>query len=100
MMAKALANAGAKKVYLAARNPDKAAQCIKRIQDSLPAKSSNSNEAKTVEILFHQLDLADPKEAKRSAEAFMQKEERLDVLSTLQIDSLSGENCVAEFKTP
>ncbi|KAL5520005.1 hypothetical protein ACEPAG_1665 [Sanghuangporus baumii] len=81
--AQLLVQYGAKKVYLAARNPNKAAQCIKRIQDSLAkSSSSSSNESAKSggEVLFHQLDLSDPKEAKSSAEAFMQREERLDVL--------------------
>lgn len=30
---------------------------------------------------FLQLDLADPREAKKSAEAFLKKEDRLDILS-------------------
>ncbi|KAL5482610.1 hypothetical protein ACEPAI_9204 [Sanghuangporus weigelae] len=57
--AQLLVQHGAKKVYLAARNPNKAAQCIKRIQDSLAkSSSSSSNESVTVksggEVLFRQ----------------------------------------------
>ena len=65
-------------MYLAARNADKAAACIKRIEESLPAAS---NETKKGQVLFHQLDLSDPKDAKKSAQAFLEKEQRLDVLS-------------------
>lgn len=68
------------KVYLAARNPDKAAACIKRIEDTL-SKPPNATKG---QALFHQLDLMDPKVAKQSAEAFLEKEERLDVLGKFQ----------------
>ena len=73
--ARILVHKGAK-VYLAARNAEKAAACIKRLED----------EGKDVqgygEAIFHHLDLADPALAKQSAEEFLKKEERLDVLST------------------
>ncbi|KAL5501617.1 hypothetical protein ACEPAH_8877 [Sanghuangporus vaninii] len=74
----------AKKVCLAARNPNKAAQCINRIQNALAKSSSSSSHGSANsggEVLFHQLDLSDPKEAKLSAEAFVRREERLDVLT-------------------
>ncbi|EJC97974.1 NAD-binding protein [Fomitiporia mediterranea MF3/22] len=70
------------KVYLGARNAEKAEACIKRIEDSLtkfPASAKETEEKG--QAIFHQVDLDDPKEAKQSAEAFLQREERLDVLS-------------------
>ncbi|EJC97973.1 NAD-binding protein [Fomitiporia mediterranea MF3/22] len=72
------------KVYLGARNAEKAASCIERIEDSL-ALAKSSSPAKDGETkgqaIFHQVNLDDPKEARESAGAFLQKEERLDVLS-------------------
>ena len=82
--AQVLVQQGAK-VYLAARNQEKAASCIKRIEDSLtqasPSVKTDQFGKPQGQALFHQLDLTDPKDAKQSAEEFMQKEERLDVLS-------------------
>lgn len=78
--AQVLAQQGAK-VYLAARNEEKAQACIKRIEESLP-KASNGKKGRA---LFHQLDLTDPKAVKKSAKAFMEKEQRLDVLSKLTL---------------
>ncbi|KLO08438.1 NAD-binding protein [Schizopora paradoxa] len=60
------------KVYLAARSEEKAKACLKRIEDE-------GHEKGTAE--WHHLDLADPALAKASAEEFLKKEERLDILS-------------------
>ncbi|KAH8113781.1 NAD-binding protein [Phellopilus nigrolimitatus] len=68
--AQTLVRKGAK-VYLAARNEAKAADCIKRIKEAGTGGGT---------VLYHHLDLADPREAKKSAEAFLKKEERLDLL--------------------
>lgn len=63
-------------VYLAARNEKKAQDCIKKIEDKL-------GESAKGKAIFHHLDLADPKDAKESAENFMQRVQRLDILSEL-----------------
>ena len=38
-------------------------------------------------VIWHELDLKDPRTAKASAESFMQKEDRLDILSQFPITS-------------
>jgi len=65
-----LARRGAK-VYMGARNESKALGAIKQLE--LEGIGSGS-------IEYHNLDLADPHEAKKSAEAFMQRTDRLDIL--------------------
>ncbi|KZS87497.1 NAD-binding protein [Sistotremastrum niveocremeum HHB9708] len=65
-----LARQGAK-VYMGARNESKATGAIKQLE--LEGIGSGR-------IEYHHLDLADPHEAKKSAEEFMKKEERLDIL--------------------
>ncbi|KAJ4468745.1 hypothetical protein J3R30DRAFT_3714196 [Lentinula aciculospora] len=69
---KHLAQAGAT-VYMAARNEAKAKEAIKRL-DCEGLEPGNG------QVKLLKLDLSDPKEAKRAAEVFMEKETRLDVL--------------------
>lgn len=61
-------------VYIAARSQDRAEDAIKRIRASGLAPGNGR-------IDHIELDLADPRTAKRAAETFLQKEERLDILS-------------------
>lgn len=61
------------KVYFAARNEEKAKACMKRLEEEGLGLGNG-------QTAFLQLDLADPREAKKSAEAFL-KEDRLDILS-------------------
>ena len=61
------------KVYIAARNESKATAAISKIEAWNP--SSNRGQ-----ILFHKLELDDPRDAKKSAEAFLARESRLDIL--------------------
>ncbi|KAF4615731.1 hypothetical protein D9613_012455 [Agrocybe pediades] len=65
-----LARKGAK-VYMAARNEGKAREAIKQLKEEDIADG-------TVEWL--ELDLEDPRKAKKAAEKFLKKEKRLDVL--------------------
>ncbi|KAH7878248.1 uncharacterized protein C8R40DRAFT_1038546 [Lentinula edodes] len=69
---KHLARAGAT-VYMAARNEGKALQAIEKLnhEDLQPGNGK---------VKWLKLDLSDPREAKRAAETFMEKEKRLDVL--------------------
>ncbi|OSX60727.1 hypothetical protein POSPLADRAFT_1171809 [Postia placenta MAD-698-R-SB12] len=60
-------------VYIAARSQDRAEDAIKRICASGLAPGNGR-------IDHIELDLADPRTAKRAAETFLQKEERLDIL--------------------
>ncbi len=69
---KHLARLGAK-VYIASRNEATTAKAIEELQ----------KEGLRGEVLWHKLDLSNPREAKTSAEQFMVKVKRLDVLSTL-----------------
>lgn len=67
-----LARAGAR-VYMAARNENRAAEAIERLK-------TESLEPGNGEVLWLKLDLSDPRLARQSAEEFMRKEKRLDVL--------------------
>jgi len=67
-----LARRGAK-VYMASRNEEKCKAAIERLQ-------KESLEPGKGQVEFLKLDLVDPRGAKQSAEDFMTKEERLDVL--------------------
>ncbi|KAK0204004.1 hypothetical protein DFS33DRAFT_1384274 [Desarmillaria ectypa] len=70
-----LARAGAK-VYLAARNETRAAEAIKKLK-------TESLEPGNGEVVWLKLNLSDPRLARQSADEFMQKEKRLDVLGGL-----------------
>lgn len=61
-------------VYLGARSEERAKASIKRIEDEGTGPGNGK-------ALYLHLDLADPPGTKKSAEEFLQKEQRLDVLS-------------------
>ena len=61
-------------VYLAARSESKAKATISRLKQEV----SNVGEVKA---LFHELKLDHPKDARTSAEEFLKREKRLDILS-------------------
>ncbi|KAF8067664.1 hypothetical protein FPV67DRAFT_1625788 [Lyophyllum atratum] len=67
-----LARAGAK-VYLAARNEERAMTAITKLQEEGLGPGNG-------EVVWLQLDLSDPRDAKKSAEEFLLKERRLDIL--------------------
>ncbi|KII91198.1 hypothetical protein PLICRDRAFT_696304 [Plicaturopsis crispa FD-325 SS-3] len=69
---KHLARRGAK-VYLGARNESRALAAIKKLQAEGLGKEGG-------EVVWARVDLGDPRDAKKCAEEFMQKETRLDVL--------------------
>lgn len=69
-----LARKGAK-VYMAARSEERAKAAIERLQ-------AEGLQPGNGEVLWWELDLSDPRKAKASAEKFVEKERRLDVLST------------------
>lgn len=71
---KHLARLGAK-VYLAARDESRAKAAIARLE--LEGFGPGNGH-----VLWHELDLSDPRKAKKSAEEFLKKETRLDVLGT------------------
>ncbi|KAJ1551734.1 hypothetical protein HK096_002740 [Nowakowskiella sp. JEL0078] len=58
------------KVYLAARNPDRAQAALTKLHEELPNAK--------IELL--QLDLSDLKQTKKAADAFVKSGERLDIL--------------------
>jgi len=60
------------KVYVAARNPEKATRAIERIKTNFPNAKG--------ELIYLHLDLDDLTTIKASAEEFLSKEEKLDVL--------------------
>ncbi|KAK7464886.1 hypothetical protein VKT23_006095 [Stygiomarasmius scandens] len=61
------------KVYMTARSEARAKSAIERLE-------KEGKEPGNGEVLWHELDLVDPRKAKASAEKFMEKEERLDIL--------------------
>ncbi len=65
-----LARRGAK-VYMAARNETKARDAIARLKEGGLGLG---------EVLWLELDLSDPRKARKAAEEFMKTETRLDVL--------------------
>ncbi|KAI5981530.1 NAD(P)-binding protein [Pisolithus albus] len=62
------------KVYLAARNGAKAEAAIARLKEEGSLTPGNG------EVVKLELDLCDPRNAKKAAQEFMSKEDRLDVL--------------------
>lgn len=70
---KHLARKGAK-VYMAARNKTKAGEAIAKLKQEGLGPGNG-------EVIWLELDLIDPRNAKKAAQEFMSKEERLDVLS-------------------
>ncbi|KAJ3504852.1 hypothetical protein NMY22_g17784 [Coprinellus aureogranulatus] len=70
-----LLRAKASKVYLAARDEGRAKDAIKRLNDEGLGKEGSGSE-----VIWHKLDLSDPAKVKISAEEFMKREDRLDVL--------------------
>ncbi|KAF9486203.1 NAD-P-binding protein [Pholiota conissans] len=67
-----LARGGAK-VYLAARSEGRATAALKQLESEGLGPGNG-------QVLWHKLDLSDPRDAKRSAEEFLKKEKGLDVL--------------------
>lgn len=72
-------------VYLAARNEEKAKEAITSLEEEV-AGALKKPRARTApspgKIIFHYCDLSTPAQAKESAEKFVERESRLDVLST------------------
>ena len=62
------------KVYMASPNKGRSEQAIERVERA-------GREPGLGEVVWHELDLKDPRTAKASAQAFMEKETRLDILS-------------------
>ncbi|KAF8632873.1 hypothetical protein AX17_004721 [Amanita inopinata Kibby_2008] len=67
-----LARAGAK-VYLAARDEKRATDAIQTLKSEGLAPGNG-------EVIWHKLDLSDPRDVKKSAEEFLKLESRLDIL--------------------
>lgn len=74
-----LARKGAK-VYMGARNEEKAKAAIEKIRKA-------GLEPGNGEVVWLPLDYSDPRDAKKAAEGFLEKEERLDILGELAIVS-------------
>ncbi|KDR78574.1 hypothetical protein GALMADRAFT_277971 [Galerina marginata CBS 339.88] len=66
------------KVYLAARNEQRALDAIQELRKEFETTDSQPGSGGSVEWL--QLDLSSPRLAKKSAEEFLRKETRLDIL--------------------
>ncbi|KAF8076822.1 hypothetical protein FPV67DRAFT_1406871 [Lyophyllum atratum] len=63
------------KVYMATPNEERSKAALERVENE-------GREPGLGEVIWHELDLEDPRNAKASAERFMEKEKRLDVLSS------------------
>lgn len=61
-------------MYMAARNKTKAEEAIVKLKQEGLAPGNG-------EVVWLELDLSDPRNAKKAAQEFMEKEKRLDVLS-------------------
>jgi NADP-dependent 3-hydroxy acid dehydrogenase YdfG len=59
---------------MAVPNEDRTKQALERVE-------REGREPGLGEVLWHELDLKDPRDAKASAERFMEREQRLDILS-------------------
>lgn len=62
------------KVYMAAPDEDRTKEALERVE-------KEGREPGFGEVVWHELDLKDPRTAKASAQKFMEKESRLDILS-------------------
>ncbi|EEB93852.1 hypothetical protein MPER_07442, partial [Moniliophthora perniciosa FA553] len=65
---------GGAKVYMGARDEQKALEAIEKL------KKDESWKDKGGEVFWLKVDLSDPREAKKAAQNFLNKEKRLDVL--------------------
>ncbi|KAK0218376.1 hypothetical protein EDD85DRAFT_361073 [Armillaria nabsnona] len=61
------------KVYMAARNETRAKEAIDRLNEE-------GRETGFGEVIWHELDLTDPRSAKESTERFISRERKLDIL--------------------
>ncbi|PBL04045.1 NAD(P)-binding protein [Armillaria gallica] len=61
------------KVYMAVRDETRAKEAMERLE-------KEGREPGFGEIMWHELDLKDPRSAKESAERFVARESRLDIL--------------------
>jgi NAD(P)-dependent dehydrogenase (short-subunit alcohol dehydrogenase family) len=61
------------KVYMAVPDQDQTKEALERVE-------RGGREPGLGEVVWHELDLKDPRSAKASAQAFMEKESRLDIL--------------------
>ncbi|PBL03997.1 NAD(P)-binding protein, partial [Armillaria gallica] len=61
------------KVYMAARDEARAKEAVDRLD-------KEGREPGFGEVIWHELDLKDPRSAKESAERFIAREKRLDIL--------------------
>lgn len=65
------------KVYLGARSEERAKAAIKKIEDAHPEVKEKGL------LVWLPLDLTEPSGVVKSAKSFMEKEERLDILSMI-----------------
>ena len=65
------------KVYMGARNPQKASAAIERLH----ASGIGSEGPDKGQVVWLDLDLSDPRKVQKAAEEVLRREERLDVLS-------------------
>jgi NAD(P)-dependent dehydrogenase (short-subunit alcohol dehydrogenase family) len=69
-------------VYLGARNETKALEAVKSLEEEVAAaKTDETTTPSPGKIIYHHCDISTPAQAQESAENFIKRESRLDVLS-------------------
>jgi len=66
------------KVYMAVPDEERTREALKRVE-------REGRDPGLGQVIWHELDLKDPRTAKSSAQRFIEKEQRLDILSTFRI---------------
>lgn len=73
-------------VYVGARNEAKAQEAIKSLEEEVAAAHAKTGQTTTTpspgKVIYHHCDIGTPAQARESAENFIKRESRLDVLST------------------
>ena len=72
-------------VYVGARNEKKAQEAVKSLEEEVATAHAKAGQATTTpppgKVIYHHCDIGTPAQARESAENFIKRENRLDVLS-------------------
>jgi NAD(P)-dependent dehydrogenase (short-subunit alcohol dehydrogenase family) len=70
-------------VYLGARNEQKALDALKSLEAEVAAAHAHAKDSDPApgKIIYHHCDIGTPAKAREAAEKFIEREDRLDVLS-------------------
>jgi len=72
-------------VYLGSRNEERGKAAVAEVEREFTTAVSGNDQPKPGKVIYQHCELSSPALAKASAEEFMQREERLDVLSKCNI---------------